>query len=135
MADYIKYRATGKPEYLFSIKMSVGVLADHMGFDIEQVDDIKLAVEEAGKAVSCHGMDKWISEYEIECKIEEDRLTIMVRDIGEVGNEIQKTYSSCKNCPEEGNIGMMLLNMLMDKVEIRTVEQHGEKGILMFKNK
>ncbi len=136
MADYIRYEVTGKPEYLRAVRMSIGVLADTVGFNMEEVEDIKVAVEEAGKAVMCHGLEQWVGKYEIECKIEKEKLSISIIDSGEKSGEpIEKTYKACRNCPEDGNLVMMLLKMLMDKVEIKTEEKDGKKGILMVKNK
>ncbi len=134
MADSIKYIVTGKPEYLTAIRMSIGVVADSIGFDMEEVADIKLALEEAVKAVTCHGMNTWKGQYEITCNIEEDKLIILVNDTGEDGEVIEKTYKPCKNCPEDGNLAMMLLEMLMDKVEIKKLDDD-KKGILMVKNR
>lgn len=124
---------TGKPEYIKVVRMGIAALADSVGFDVEAVDDIKLAVDEACKAITCHGFNAWTSMYEVLCEIHQEKIVIFVTDVGD-GRTIEKEYRPCKNCPQDGDLAMILIKTLMDEVEIKAV-YGGKKSIVMVKNK
>lgn len=133
MSDCVKFTVSGKPEYIKVVRMGIATLADNAGFDVEAVDDMKLAVDEACKAMTCHGYASWINSYEVACELEEDKMIISVTDAGE-GRCIEKEYRPCKNCPQDGDLAMFLINTLMDSVEIKTLSDE-KKSIVMVKNK
>ena len=58
MADTIKFIIPGKPEYLTMVRLALGSIADTAGFNFEEIEDIKTSVQEACKAICCHGKDK-----------------------------------------------------------------------------
>ncbi len=131
--DTIKFIIPGKPEYIKVVRMSLAALASGAGFDVEAAEDIKLAVEEACKAITCHGFKAWTNKYEVECRIEDDRMTIYLTDIGD-GRDIEKQYRPCEKCPQDGDMALILIKTLMDSVEIATREGN-KKSIVMVKNK
>ena len=55
MADKLKFVIPGKPEYITMVRLAVGSIADTAGFDYEEIEDIKTAVSEACKNITCHG--------------------------------------------------------------------------------
>ncbi len=132
-ADIMKFTVTGKPEYRKVLRMAIGSLAGHMGFDVEEIDDIKVAVEEACKLITCHGFKEWTNAYEVECLIEENKMTITMSD-SQLGREIKKSYRTCQNCPQEGDMAVILIKTLMDDLEIKAGDD-GNKSIVMVKNK
>lgn len=133
MTDCIKFTVTGKPEYIKVVRMGIAALADNAGFDVEAVDDIKLAVDEACKAITCHGFNTWTNMYEVSCELPGDKMVIIVTDVGN-GRDIEKEYRPCKNCPQDGDLAMIVIKTLMDEVEIKTIVD-GQKSIVMVKNK
>lgn len=133
MADCIKFTVSGKPEYIKVVRMGIAALASNAGFDVEAVDDIKLAVDEACKAITCHGFNAWTNMYEVTCELHEDKMVIFVTDIGN-GRDLEKEYRPCKNCPQDGDLAMILIKTLMDKVEINTACNE-QKSIVMVKSK
>ncbi len=133
MADCIKFTVTGKPEYIKVVRMGIAALASNAGFDVEAVDDIKLAVDEACKAITCHGFNAWTNMYEVSCELHEDKIEIFVTDIGN-GRDLVKEYRPCKNCPQDGDLAMIVIKTLMDKVEIKNASDE-QKSIVMVKNK
>ncbi len=64
-----------KPEYVSLVRLAASGIAGRMGFDVETVEDIKLAVAEACTNAIKHGTAKY-SEYRIEFGVEEKCLTI-----------------------------------------------------------
>lgn len=133
MSECVKFTVPGKPEYIKVVRMGIAALAAHAGFDVEAVDDMKLAVDEACKAMTCHGYSSWINSYEVICELEEDKMTISIADAGE-GRDIEKEYRPCKNCPKDGDLAMFLINTLMDSAEVKTLSDE-KKSIVMVKNK
>ncbi|MFV0516761.1 MAG: ATP-binding protein [Aminipila sp.] len=133
MADCIKFTVTGKPKYIKVVRMGIATLAGTAGFDVEAVEDITLAVDEACKAITCHGFNAWTNMYEVVCELYDDRMVIYVTDIGD-GRSIEKEYRPCKNCPQDGDLAMILIKTLMNEVEIKAVCD-GNKSIVMVKNK
>ena len=100
MADKIKFNIPGKPAYLTMVRLAIGSIADTMGFDFEEIEDIKTAVSEACKNISCHGLDGFAEEYSVECAADEGYLEICVADNsdghlpGVVPNRVRRTGST-----------------------------------------
>ncbi len=135
MSDKIKFNIPGKPEYLQMIRMALGTLASNAGYDMEKVDDIKVAVEEACKLIACHGHEGGFSEsYEIEVEKEENRLVIVVSDFCSCGTIDRDNFKYCMKCPEEGDMSKEVIATLMDSFDIE-VREDGNKKLTMVKNK
>lgn len=133
MADRVKFTIPGKPEYLTMVRLAIGSIADTSGFDIEEIEDIKTAVGEACKNISCHGKEGITTVYEVECVSDGESLEIYVTDTG--AEESSKTVSmKCRDCPNEGDIGVFLMKTLMSTVEL-IKNPTGKKTIKMVKRK
>ena len=63
--DKLQFIVPGKPEYLTMVRLAIGSIATTAGFDLDACEDIKTAVSEACKNVSCHGFDGFSDQYEI----------------------------------------------------------------------
>ena len=133
MADRIKFTIPGKPAYLTMVRLAIGSVADTIGFDFEEIEDIKTAVTEACKNVSCHGLDGFAEEYSVECIAGEDSLEIYVTDNSE-GHVLERLAKPCQSCPNEGNLAIFVIQSLMSEVEILDGSQ-GKKTIKMVKRK
>ncbi len=129
--DNINISIPGKPEYLTMIRLAAGSIATTAGFDIEAADDVKNALTEACKNVSCHGEDGFSNKYIISFKVEEGSMEIMVQDDCDK-HTLEKKCKPCMHCPAEGDIGIIVIKSLMDEVEFgRDDKQH--KFIRMVK--
>ena len=133
MADKIKFMIPGKPAYLTMVRLAIGSVADTMGFDFDEIEDIKTAVAEACKNVSCHGLDGFAEEYSVECVADVDCLEIYVTDNSD-GHVLQRLAKPCQSCPNEGNLAIFVIQSLMDEVAILDGTQ-GKKTIKMVKRK
>lgn len=133
MADKLKFVIPGKPEYITMVRLAVGSIADTAGFDYEEIEDIKTAVSEACKNITCHGSEGFAEEYEVECIVEKDRIHITVRDTSE-GHNLKKLKKPCLDCPNEGNLSLYVINTLMSDVEI-IKEENCKNTIKMIKAK
>lgn len=129
--DQLKFTIPGKPEYLTMLRLAVSSVAANAGFDLDGAEDIKTAVSEACKLVSCHGFDGFSDKYELQCSVEKGRIEIIIEDKCEQ-HTLEKVHKPCKNCPTEGNIGVYVIQTLMNEVEINVLE-NGQKSIKMVK--
>jgi len=133
MGDLLKFSVPGNPDYVKSVKLAVETAAGVANFTVEQIEDIGIAVGEACKLVTCHGFDGWSNSYDIECNIEDEAITIEVKD-DECKHEITKGRRPCMDCPGEGDLGIYVIRSLMDDVEI--IKNEGKKNsIKMVKRK
>lgn len=119
--EKIKLYIPGSPEYETMIRLVAGSACTMSGFDIEATEDVKTALFEACKLVSCHGENCWTDEYEIEYAIDSGYLQIKVEDICQC-HSLEKNCKPCSKCPEEGEIGKVLIRSLMDEVEAGRTE-------------
>lgn len=130
--DNLTMTIPGKPEYLLMVRLAIGSVATTAGFDIDATEDIKNATEEAIKNVSCHGFDGFSDKCAIQCKVEKEHLEITVKDECEK-HTLEKLAKPCQNCPKEGDIGIIVIQSLMDEVDFGKTED-GRKSIRMVKN-
>ena len=133
MTDKLIFAIPGKPKYITMMRLAIGSIADTAGFNIEEIEDIKTAVAEACKNISCHGSEGFAEEYQVECLVEEGKLEISVQDMSS-SHRIEKVKKPCLDCPNEGNLGIFVIQSLMTKVEIIDNTQ-GKKTIRMTKEK
>lgn len=133
MSDLLKFSVPGNPEYVKIAKTAAQSAAAACDYSVEAVDDIGIAVGEACKLITCHGFDGWSDSYDIECTIEEDKITIEVKD-EHCLHRIKKDRRLCMDCPNDGELGMMVIKSLMDDVEI-VKEEGKKKSIKMVKHK
>lgn len=129
--DNIQFQIPGRPEYLTMVRLAISSVANKAGFDLDAVEDIKTAVSEACKFISCHGYDGFSDKYSVECNVEEGYIQIIVRD--DCGTHtIEKGNKPCKFCPSEGDLGIYVIDTLMTSVKCGR-EKDGQKFIKMEK--
>lgn len=133
MGDLLKFSIPGKPEYVKIAKLAVGSAAGIANFNIEAIDDIEIAVGEACKIITCHGFDGFSDFYEVECRISDERIEILISDTS-CTHSLEKHRKPCIDCPNEGNLGIHVIKSLMDEVEI-IKEKDRNNSIRMVKCK
>lgn len=129
--DKLQFIVPGKPEYLTMVRLAIGSIATTAGFDLDACEDIKTAVSEACKNVSCHGFDGYSDKYELKCSVEKGRIEIVVKDACSE-HTLQKLAKPCQNCPKEGDLGIFVIQSLMNEV-VFGKEEDGRKSIKMVK--
>lgn len=130
--DNLKFIIPGKPEYMTMIRLATSSLAAQAGFDLDAAEDIKIAVVEACKNVSCHGSEGYSEKYEIEYAVGQGTFCVKIIDACDK-HTLEKISQQCQNCPQEGDIGMILLHSLMNTVMVGK-DEAGHKYIEMVKN-
>ena len=133
MSDILQFSIPGKPEYVQMLRLAVGSAACKNGFDMEQTEDIKVAVEEACNLLTCHGREGFSEKYDLTVKIGDGKLEIIVSDLGS-GHIPEKDGGHCKHCPQECDLALFVMDSLMDEAELFNNES-GSISIRMVKNK
>ena len=111
MSERFKFVIPGRPEHICTVRLAVGSVAAGCGFDVEEIEDIKTATGEACQLVSCHEMAGYAKEYSVECETEPKKITIKV--INDSHELMEKTNKRCLDCPNEGEIGKLLIRTLI----------------------
>jgi serine/threonine-protein kinase RsbW len=119
MADILKLLVPGKPEYVGTVRLAVSSLANKVGFDIEAIEDIKVAVSEACSNIICHSAIEVDHLYNVVCTIEEDHLEILVEDEG-AGFDLTEYKAPELETLNENGMGVFIMRALMDEVLVLT---------------
>ncbi|KAB3533821.1 histidine kinase [Alkaliphilus pronyensis] len=117
ITDYIKLSIPNKPEYVSVVRLTVAAIANRMGFNVEDIEDIKIAIAEACTNAITHGKKEDKNNFDIEFIVKDDKLTMVVCDSGRgcITDEISVPNL---NDPKEGGLGIFIIKSLMDEVEI-----------------
>lgn len=124
MSDLLKLSVPGKPEYVSLVRLAISSVANHAGFDIEAIEDIKVAIAEACNNAVLHGNKGCIENYEVEICVKDNSLKIEVRDNGKGYNSLDYKEPDIQ-CPKEGGLGIFIIKSLMDHVEIYSEDGKG----------
>jgi serine/threonine-protein kinase RsbW len=98
-------------------------MANQAGFDIESIEDIKVAVSEACTNIITHS-DIGDLAYNVTCAIDTDKLEISVEDDG-VGYDMKNYKEPDLEVPKEGGLGVFIIRALMDDVEVNSKQGAG----------
>ncbi|SCY63111.1 ATP-binding protein [Alkaliphilus peptidifermentans] len=115
--DHIKLSIPNKPEYVSVVRLTVAAIANRMGFDIEKIEDIKVAIAEACTNAITHGKKDDQENFDIEFILKEKKLTMIVCDSGR-GCITDEINIPDLNNLKEGGLGIFIIKSLMDEVEI-----------------
>jgi len=127
MRESINMSLPSKPEYVSIARLAASFVANQMGFDIEIIEDIKLAVGEAcNNAILHSGTDE---TYKLEFINKTDKLIIEVVDFGK-GFSLENYKKPSAEDLQENGLGLFIIKSLMDTVEIETSEGSGTKIIM-----
>lgn len=120
--DKISIQLPAISDYLPTIRMTASTVASNMGFDIEEVEDIKLAVSELCNNVVIHAQTT--SNFIVDFIKEKEKITIVVEDFG-IGFQENQLSSD--------GFGIMIAKSLMDSVTFDSILGKGTK-VTMIKN-
>lgn len=115
--DSIKLSVPNKAEYVSVVRLTTSAIASRMGFDIEEIEDIKVAIAEACTNTLEHGLDNEGKNFDIDFDMYADKLAITVKDTGK-GFNVDNVKELKVEDLGEGGLGIFIINSLMDEVEI-----------------
>ena len=132
MSEILKMTVPGDPEYIKIAETAVTQAAGLHGMDIETSRDVCLAVGEACRLVTCHGFDGYSRSYDITCDVDHERVQVTVEDDLCVHDREKDEECRCPDCPNEGDIGIKMIEVIMDEVSVSRTEQ-GCRSITLVK--
>jgi len=124
MSDSLCLSVPSKPEYVSVVRLTASAIAGRMGFNIEQIEDIKVAIAEACTNVIKHGVCEKKDNYLIDFDVDEEKMIIIIKDQGN-GFCSQEICEPDLTCPREGGLGIFIIKSLMDEVEIKSAIGNG----------
>lgn len=110
--ETIKMEVTANPEYVSIIRLTVSGIANKIGFSLDDIEDIKVAVSEACTNAIKHSLD---DKFLVQFSILEKGLTIAVQDKG-TGYDVDSLQEPDLTNPKEGGLGLFIIKTLMDEV-------------------
>lgn len=110
--ETIKMEVTANPEYVSIIRLTVSVIANKVGFSLDDIEDIKVAVSEACTNAIKHSLD---DKFLVEFSILNNGLSIEVQDKG-TGYDVDSLQEPDLANPKEGGLGLFIIKTLMDEV-------------------
>lgn len=119
--DTIKMEISTNPDYVGIIRLATSGVANKVGFSVDDIEDIKVAVSEACTNAIRHSE---VDVFHIEFKILENGLCIEIIDKGK-GYDINSVSEVDLSNPKEGGLGVYIIKTLMDEVEIESKEKNG----------
>lgn len=112
--NFIKIEIAAIPENISVIRLVASAMASRIGFDIEDIDDIKVCVSEACTNAIRHGKKDM---FLVEISTEESEIDIKVCDKGK-GCVVDEIPQPNMEDPKEGGLGIFIIKSLMDDVEL-----------------
>ena len=137
MADLLRFSVPGKPEYVGVVRLAVSSAANTAGFDVEDIEDIKIAVSEVCTYVFCSNGNELT--YEVSCELGDDGIVISIDDLNEHDDLCPMEMCTC--LPENGMVtdmfdpstSILMLRALMDEVDVFS-DRDESMLIRMFKH-
>lgn len=127
MKDKVSLSLPCKADYVTVARMTTSVIANKFNFDIEDIEDLKVAVSEACNNVVIHSnIDDF---FNIDFFLNGKTFIIEVEDKGK-GFDIQKYEGPDLENPSENGLGIYIIETLMDDVEIKTEKGNGTKIVM-----
>lgn len=123
--DEIRLSVPSKPEYVGVIRLTLAAIASRIGFDVEKIEDMKVAVAEACTNAIVHGCGcGQENKFNIDFVLTGEKITISVYDEG-VGCQVDNIQEPDLSKPKEGGLGIFIIKSLMDDVEIKSEKGKG----------
>lgn len=120
-----------KPEYVSLARMSAAALANQAGLDINEVEEIKVALSEACTNALRYGCTN-DSHYEVRLTVAPKDLIIVVSDSGD-GYDFDSVKEPEIGGDQIGGFGLYIIRSLMDSTEIVSERGRGTT-ITLHKN-
>lgn len=119
--ETIKMEITSNPEYVGIIRLTTSGIANKVGFSMDDIEDMKVAVSEACTNAIKHSND---DVFNIMFSILENGLTIEIQDNGK-GYDVENAEKPDLANPRENGLGLFIIQTLMDDVSIESKENQG----------
>lgn len=119
--ETIKMELTANPDYVGIIRLTTSGIANKIGFSIDDIEDLKVAVSEACTNAIKHSKDK---KFTITFNILENGINIEIKDNGQ-GYDINSISTPNLEEPKESGLGLFIIQALMDDVSMESKAGQG----------
>ena len=123
MYESVSIKLPSKSEYVSIARLTASVLANNMGFNIEDIEDIKVAVGEACNNAIIHGRNDE-DQFAITFTVNATHFVCEVIDQGD-GIDLDQYEEPDLNNPKVGGLGIFIMKSLMDQVDFDTDREKG----------
>ena len=114
--ETIKMEISANPDFVSIIRLTTSGIANKIGFSIDDIEDMKVAVSEACTNAIKHSDDKSVSiTY---------GLDIEIKDNGK-GYDVESIATPDLTQPKENGLGLFIIQTLMDDVKIESKDNQG----------
>lgn len=109
MKDSIELNIPSKVDYISIIRLTSSSLANNLGFNVDDIEDIKVCISEACVNILNFSDTKQIN---ILFCLEDDNISISIDNVlKDIDDELENS--------KQGKMGLLIINSLMDKVEFQ----------------
>ena len=119
--ETIKMEISANPDFVSIIRLTTSGIANKIGFSIDDIEDMKVAVSEACTNAIKYSDDKSVS---ITYTILENGLDIEIKDNGK-GYDVESIATPDLTQPKENGLGLFIIQTLMDDVKIESKDNQG----------
>jgi len=123
--DSVYLRVPAKPEYMLVIRLTTSAVASRAGFDVDEIEDIKMAVSEAGTFVM--NQDRGVDWLELTFKVDKEE-GIWIDIFASESHHPSEPFSG----GEQSELSFYIMESLMDGVE-KAMDNGLLRGIKMYK--
>ena len=121
--ETIKMEVTANPEYVSIIRLTVSGIANKIGFSLDEIEDIKVAVSEACTNAIKHSLDE---KFLVQFSVLDNGLTIEAEDRG-TGYDVESLQEPDLTNPKESGLGLFIIKTLMDEVSTTSNSTEGTR--------
>ena len=121
--DKVNMSLPCKSEYIGVVRLTVSAIANRMGFNIEEIEDIKVAVSEGCANAVKHALDTY---FDIAVEVFSNKIKIEIKDCG-VGYDVTTIQVPDMDSPKEGGLGIFIIKTLMDQAQLESKVGKGSK--------
>lgn len=129
--DVIELTIPSSTEYLGVVRLLISGVAERMNFDVDAIEDIKIAISEACTNSVLHAYDEDISNT-LNLKVirKENELEVVVKDFGKGFDLAILEENKLDEKIQEGvlsglGLGFTFIKSLMDEVDIQSTQSEG----------
>ncbi len=122
MTDTISLKIPCNTDYISIVRTTAAYIANKLAFDIENIEDIKVAVSEAcNNAIQNSAEDAY---FDVEYSLENGNFTAYIIDNG-IGYDPSEYKEPELDKLNESGLGIFIMKSLMDEVEITANKTKG----------
>lgn len=119
--ETIKMEIPANPDYVSILRLTTSGIANKLGFSMDDIEDMKVAVSEACTNAVKHSEDNKVN---IKFNLLENGIEIEIKDNGK-GYDVASIETPDLSNPKESGLGLFIIQTLMDEVSI---ESKGNQG-------